>query len=394
MNPSKNTAADAVATSNDKANIKATATASSMDKSLAEAEALIAAMEAAGTTCIQELALKPAKKAPAKKRATAKKKAAPKKADATPKAVATAPEAVVNTAPEPPAPKEFSDQDRELLNDYVIESQEHLSDIENQLLALESQGDDMDVALVNTVFRAIHSIKGAAGFLGLDVIQALAHRAEEILNKLRNKELSPTSEVIDTLLRSTDRLKGLLDDIDTSNHQDVTEYLDALEAILNADAPAQEPETHANPQESIEGLSDGALRDFFIESNDNLEQLERDMMSLESDPASESLINGVFRSIHTLKGTAGFLGFSKLERLSHVAENILGDVRTGRLAMDVEVGSAMLTTVDKVRELLTAIESTGTESDCGSNELTDALAALHANLLAGQTGSFEAKEGS
>ena len=70
----------------------------------------------------------------------------------------------------------MSFEDAELLKEFVVESQEHLSDVENQLLTLESQGESMHVALVNTVFRAVHSIKGAAGFLGLDTLQGLAHR--------------------------------------------------------------------------------------------------------------------------------------------------------------------------------------------------------------------------
>jgi len=75
----------------------------------------------------------------------------------------------------------MSFDDAELLKEFVVESQEHLSDVENQLLTLESQGDAMDVALVNAVFRAVHSIKGAAGFMGLETLQSLAHREEEVL---------------------------------------------------------------------------------------------------------------------------------------------------------------------------------------------------------------------
>ncbi len=284
----------------------------------------------------------------------------------------------------------MSIEDQELMNEFVIESQEHLSDVENQLLTLESQGDAMDVKLVNTVFRAIHSIKGAAGFLGLDVLQGLAHREEEILNKLRNHELRPTSVVIDTLLKATDRLKGLLDDIDSSNDQDVSDHLAALELILNGEVgekvkvePVAIPTAEAplSQFETQSGLSNDALREFLVESFDNLEQLERDLLTLEHDPGSETLINGVFRSIHTLKGTAGFLGFGKLERLTHVAENILGDVRGGTLKMGAEIGSALLLAIDKVRELLAAIENSGQEMECGSDSLADALTKLHDILL-------------
>jgi two-component system chemotaxis sensor kinase CheA len=300
----------------------------------------------------------------------------------------------------------MSIEDQELLAEFVIESQEHLSDVENQLLTLESQGDAMDIALVNTVFRAVHSIKGAAGFLGLEVLQGLAHREEEILNKLRSSELRPTSVVIDTLLKATDRLKGLLSDIDTSNDQDISEHLAALESILNGEEPQSQPaasapslkpktsesnpppttpppttphQTTASPTE--DGLSDEALRDFLIEGHDNLEQLERDLISLEENPESETLINGVFRSIHTIKGTAGFLGFQKLEGLTHVAETLLGDVRSGQLSMAAEIAGSLLLTVDKIRELLTSIEETGAETECGSEGLADALTKLHQILL-------------
>ncbi len=280
-------------------------------------------------------------------------------------------------------------EDAELLNEFVIESQEHLSDIENQLLTLEAQGDGMDVALVNKVFRAIHSIKGAAGFLGLDVVQALAHREEEILNKLRNSELRPTSVVVDTLLQASDRLKSLLDNIDTSNDQDVSDHIAALESILSGKAPdavaaltSVVAENSGDvPNTAENGLSSEALREFLVESYDNLEQLERDLMSLESSPTSETLINSVFRSVHTLKGTAGFLGFAKLERLAHVAENLLGDVRSGTLAMGLEIGSALLTAIDKIRELLSAIEANGAETECGSDSLADALTTLHGILM-------------
>jgi two-component system, chemotaxis family, sensor kinase CheA len=280
----------------------------------------------------------------------------------------------------------MSIEDQELLNEFVIESQEHLSDVENQLLTLESQGDAMDVALVNTVFRAVHSIKGAAGFLGLDVLQALAHREEEILNKLRNHELRPTSLVIDTLLKATDRLKTLLDEIDSSNDQDVSDHIAALERILSGDAddhpPAPSSSETAHPAPVIvEALSDETLKDFLVESYDNLSQLERDLLALEAHPDSPDSINSVFRNIHTIKGTAGFLGFGKLERLTHVAENLLGDVRSGKLKLCKNITGALLQTIDKVRELLQSIETTGAESDCGSDNLADALATLNEVLL-------------
>ena len=124
-------------------------------------------------------------------------------------------------------------EDDELIKDFIVESQEHLHDVEGQLLTLESQQNGVDVALVNEVFRAVHSIKGAAGFFRFEVVESLAHRSEEVLNRLRNNEMRPTGLVINTLLKATDRLKKLLDSVETSNQQNVTEHIFALEALLD-----------------------------------------------------------------------------------------------------------------------------------------------------------------
>ncbi|MBB3204851.1 two-component system chemotaxis sensor kinase CheA [Rhodopirellula rubra] len=139
-------------------------------------------------------------------------------------------------------------EDAELIKDFVIESQEHLGDIEKDFLTMELQGAEIDLDLVNHVFRAIHSIKGAAGFLGLPVLESLAHREEEVLNKIRNREVIPTVEVVSTLLSATDGLKELLDCIEVSNDMDVSEKIAALDRILSGSSESNDTEA-ANPSD-------------------------------------------------------------------------------------------------------------------------------------------------
>ncbi len=277
----------------------------------------------------------------------------------------------------------MSFDDADLLREFVVESQEHLSDVENQLLTLESQGDAMDVALVNTVFRAVHSIKGAAGFMGLSTLETLAHREEEVLNMLRNKELRPTSVVINTLLRASDRLKTLLDNIDNSNDENVEEHIVALERILagqtdDAVEGKSPSATPARPAAATEhnGLSLEALREFLVESHDNLSQLEGDLMKLEKQSNSGELLNSVFRNIHTIKGTSGFLGFTRIEQVTHAAENILGAIRDGQFSLDDELAGAQFEMIDAVRAMLAAVESTGSEGDLDPSALTARLTTL------------------
>ena len=136
----------------------------------------------------------------------------------------------------------------DLLQDFVVESTEHLADIEAELLAIESQGEDLEVDLVNKVFRALHSIKGASGFLGLDRICELSHAMENVLGALRNEELVADSAMVDTLLRSSDRLKAMLDDVGSSNEADIAALVTALDAILEVERAAEERPAEAKPQ--------------------------------------------------------------------------------------------------------------------------------------------------
>jgi two-component system, chemotaxis family, sensor kinase CheA len=121
---------------------------------------------------------------------------------------------------------------------------------------------------------------------------------------------------------------------------------------------------------------DEIVAEFLVESHENLDQLDRDLLALEQDPGSRELLAGIFRTIHTIKGTSGFLAFHRLERLTHVGENLLSRLRDGHIALSDARASVLLRMVDAVRELLAAIEQTGAESDVDHSRLLAELAAL------------------
>ncbi|MCL2459615.1 MAG: chemotaxis protein CheW [Desulfobulbus sp.] len=150
----------------------------------------------------------------------------------------------------------MSIEDDEILQGFVEESLEHLADIENDLLAIEEGGADIDVELVNKVFRAAHSIKGGAGFMGLSVIQDLAHAAENVLGLIRSGKLTPNPSIINVLLLAADELQNLIENIGNSNTVDISSHTTALNMIFeNGEVPAvaanaPQPEsvpTTANP---------------------------------------------------------------------------------------------------------------------------------------------------
>ncbi|MGM0643604.1 MAG: chemotaxis protein CheW [Thermodesulfobacteriota bacterium] len=134
-------------------------------------------------------------------------------------------------------------EDDETLRMYVEESLDHLSEIESDLLTIEEGGKDVDVDLVNNVFRAAHSIKGGAGFMGLTSIKELSHSLENVLGLIRNLELTPDPNKISVLLKGFDQLESLLNNVDTSNETDISDHLQALEEITRSGLPEAEQET-------------------------------------------------------------------------------------------------------------------------------------------------------
>lgn len=150
--------------------------------------------------------------------------------------------------------------DEELIGEFVVESNEHLEDVENQLLSIEAGGANIDLDLVNTVFRAVHSVKGAAGFLGLDTINKLAHSLENVLNKIRNQELVPTSENTNVMLRAADTLGTLVNDTANSNSFDASSFIAELEQVEKNDTIAETvtPE-QPTPQPAIDEQPQGPV---------------------------------------------------------------------------------------------------------------------------------------
>jgi len=151
-------------------------------------------------------------------------------------------------------------EDREMLMEFVVEAKEHLADIESDILEMERQGADADSELVNRVFRAIHTVKGASGFFGLQTISALSHTMENILMRVRDGEIVVTSEIADALLSGADKLKIMIDDIENSMEYDISEELAQLEAIAEGSVPkgAMEEEAKAAPAAKASSEEAGA----------------------------------------------------------------------------------------------------------------------------------------
>ena len=165
------------------------------------------------------------------------------------------------------------DQD-ELLATFIAEAVDGLSNLENDLLAIEAAGEEIDQDLINKVFRDIHSVKGSSGFCGLTSIGALAHEMEAILNLVRNGELTPTSAIIEALLQAGDALSGMIEDAANSNDTDVSHFIENLKTSMTGESG--EEETAENTEEpDFEAdiqLPDGTLAFLMISQRELVNQ--------------------------------------------------------------------------------------------------------------------------
>jgi len=139
-----------------------------------------------------------------------------------------------------------------------------------------------------------------------------------------------------------------------------------------------EADTEVSSVDNSEDMSgmDDIINEFIVESYENLDQLDQDLVGLEQNPGEVSILSSIFRTIHTIKGTCGFIGFSKLESVAHVGENLLSKLRDGALTLDPPITSALLAMVDAIRQMLSCIEKSQNEGDVDYSELIETLTTL------------------
>jgi two-component system, chemotaxis family, sensor kinase CheA len=118
---------------------------------------------------------------------------------------------------------------------------------------------------------------------------------------------------------------------------------------------------------------DDLLADFLTETNENLADLDVALLKLERTPDDRETLSLIFRLVHTIKGTCGFLGLPRLEHVAHAAENVLGKVRDGVLTATPDTVSLVLTALDRVKAILAGLSATGAEPAGDDSELVDAL---------------------
>ena len=128
------------------------------------------------------------------------------------------------------------------------------------------------------------------------------------------------------------------------------------------------------------------VKEFLVESYENLDRLDQHFIVLEKEPGDRETLAGIFRTIHTIKGTSGFLAFSQLEAVTHAGESLLARLRDGIITLTPEITTAMLAMVDAIRQMLRSIEANGNE---GKRDDRDLIATLTRLLAKPESTSVE-----
>src|SRR6202521_2642515 len=118
---------------------------------------------------------------------------------------------------------------------------------------------------------------------------------------------------------------------------------------------------------------DDLIKECLVKSIENLDRLDSELVKLETDSYSQELLSSIFRTIHTIKGSCGFLGFSKLEKVAHVGESLLSRLRDGKLSLTREFTSGLLAMVDAIRTMLGEIQTTEQDGNEAYPELIETL---------------------
>jgi two-component system chemotaxis sensor kinase CheA len=274
-------------------------------------------------------------------------------------------------APAVPAPTPGIDVDVEVLVSFLSEAQEHLESIEERILSLESSPDPKTV---NEIFRSVHTIKGVSGFLNLQSIKKLAHELEYLLDELRSRTRAVDRSLVDVLLLGCDTLGQLVAEVAKASaaltvakgsatlilaEPPLDDVLGAIARLRGGAVPQTGPvpvvlTPESDPRAEISDLlqSPELVAKFSQEALETLETVEKCVLTMEKTRSTGDYLNEAFRSIHTLKGNAGFFGFAALEALCMDMESLLDSLRKGHRAVDTEAVEALLSSLDRLRALV------------------------------------------
>lgn len=309
----------------------------------------------------------------------------------------------------------------ELVKCFLNDSREMLDAVEPQIIAMEEKAltvGKIDEAILNAIFRLFHSLKGSASFLDLQTIISVTHEAETLLEIFRSGRAVIKPAHVDLLIRTTDYIRNILDVVEQQLSdegyeesageiiadfkktivnvlEDQEQAADGQQApILPEEKTAAEAAAAAEAVENMPGANCGdpgieitpeILKHFAEESNELLDEAESTLLALEKAPGDHESAIAACRAFHSMKGNAGFLGYSGIEEISRCGENLLGQIKEQKKDCDPVDVSFLLIAIDIIREGVRQVEAGSAPELPGKQEVCAYLEKLTAEAAAGGT---------
>lgn len=260
---------------------------------------------------------------------------------------------------------------QEMLQSFVEETLDSLD--KNEPLVEELSKEDNPES-VNAIFRTFHTIKGLSGFFGLTVISGVTHKAETLLDIIRDENKSQSQKTVTIVYEAFDIIRKLVAHVNVNfndlaysdevefikakleneiaNHSQQDELSESGKGIIDLHSKAEFPNQNINivPEEPMQNVISGELyQRFYSESNDLLNTVEKKILELENAEDKSRLVVDAFGKIHSIKGNAGFLGANIIEKLSAEIEGILGDWRTNPANISSSLITKIFDLIDQLR---------------------------------------------
>jgi two-component system chemotaxis sensor kinase CheA len=282
-------------------------------------------------------------------------------------------------------------EDQELREIYQVSGAEHVQNLETGLLTLEK--DPTDIELLQTLLREAHSLKGDSRVIGVKPVEALSHRLEEIIGRIKNGQLSWSKALIQTMYETIGALGKLVHEAVTDEPSNVnpdqllsrlSEFLPNVEAPSYA--PAQPQPIHAKQNGNNGGrtllIADEDLRDIYrISSEEHLNKLQSGLMVLDENPDDQTSLDELLSESQSFELDSRIVGQESLETLIHRVEAIFEGLKASSLSFP------QIST--RLHEAVDAIASLVNEAVTGDKAIVDFQQVLQSlnNLIAGGNGS-------
>ncbi|MGB9591332.1 MAG: chemotaxis protein CheA, partial [Candidatus Kryptoniota bacterium] len=257
----------------------------------------------------------------------------------------------------------FTDEMKEIVESFIIETTEIFEKLDNDLLQLEKNADDKD--LVNRIFRAVHTVKGTAGFLSLDQMSILAHKFEDVLNKLRREELKFQPAMMDVMFEAFDLMKVLLKQVIDRRIEEINldQTISKLESISRGDTLIKEG-SNPVPAKDQTDISQSSMKDKGAKTRDTVGQDEAWQKVRENTTLTSSISKS--KSDRITESTIRV----DITRLDHLM-NLVGELVLGRNRL-TQIAST-LSEEDKNDEFTRQLTETSTQIDFITTELQSAV---------------------